>query len=49
VFYLAAQFAGAILGVADAALGLGSWLADPAVSYAATGSVDGHGLADQGR
>jgi aquaporin Z len=35
-FYVVAQFAGALAGVAVAALALGAGLADPAVGYAAT-------------
>jgi aquaporin Z len=34
--YIAAQFAGAIIGVSLAAVVLGKWLADPAVNYVAT-------------
>ena len=36
VFYVAAQFVGAIVGVGGAASVLGAWLAHPAASYAAT-------------
>lgn len=36
VWYVTAQFVGAIAGVGVAAAILGAWLADPAVSYAAT-------------
>lgn len=44
VFYVAAQFVGAIAGVGVSAVALGAWVAHPAVRYAAT--VPGsHGLA----
>jgi aquaporin Z len=35
-FYVAAQFAGGVLGIAAAAAALGPWIASPAVNYVAT-------------
>ena len=45
LFYVAAQFLGAIAGVGVAATMIDSWLAHPAVSYAATVPREGAGVA----